>query len=110
MQTSAISKENRMRSPLIFMLLAISASVAGCNTMTPAQIASVSCAGAQAGAAVAVTVTTDANTGANATKAAAQAQQTAATIQQTISDTCPIIIQGVNAVNAAATGSGAASN
>jgi hypothetical protein len=89
-----------MRSPSIFVVVASSLSFAGCNSMTPAQIANVSCNGAEAGAAVAVAVTTDANTGANATKAAAQTQQTASAIQKAIGDACPIVVTSVNAINA----------
>ena len=93
-----------MRFLSAFALLAVSVPIAGCNTLTPAQIAGVSCSGASAGAAVAVAVTTDANTGANATKAAAQAEQTANAIQKAVGDACPIIVTSVNAMNAAAKG------
>ncbi len=97
-----------MRSATILVVLASSLSVAGCNTMTPAQIANVSCSGAEAGTAVAVTATTDANTGANTTKGAAQAQQTASAIQKAVGDACPIIVTSVNALNAAAPSGGGA--
>ena len=98
-----------MRFPMILAALAASLSAAGCNALTPTQIAAVSCAGAQAGAAVSVAVTTDANTGANATKAAAQAQQTASAVQKAIGDACPILVTSVNALNAGApAGSGGA--
>jgi hypothetical protein len=77
-------------------------SLAGCNAaISPTQIASVACIGAQAGAAVGVTVTADANAGPNATNAAAQAQETATAIQKTVADACPIIVTGVSAINSA---------
>ena len=96
-----------MRSTSVFVLMALCVSFAGCNTTTPAQIAAISCYGAQAGAtgaAGAVAVTTDASTGSNATKAAAQAQRTASISQKAVGDTCRIIVTNVDALNAEATG------
>jgi len=92
---------NRLTSTIAYAA-GLGLSLAGCNAaISPRQIASVACIGAQAGAAVGVTVTADANAGPNPTNAAAQAQETATAIQKTVADACPIIVTGVNAINSA---------
>ena len=98
-----------MQSPSILALALSSLSLAGCNTLTPAQIANLSCIEAQAGAGIAVAITSDANTGANATNAAARAQQTANILQKSASDACPLIINGAAAVSATVAGAGSTS-
>ena len=67
--------------------------LSGCS-LTATQIASVSCAGAEAGATVAVSVTTDA---AGATDAA-----NAAKVANAVHRACPAIVAGVAAMSAAA--------
>ncbi len=90
-----------MRSRLIFILMATSVLFAGCKAMTPAQIATASCAGAEAASAVGSAVTADADVGANATAAAGRARQTASAIQNAVDDTCPVVVSGVRAAAAA---------
>jgi hypothetical protein len=87
-----------------FLILAVGLSVAGCNSMTPTQIANVTCLGAQTSATIAAAATADANIDRDATNRVAQAQKTAAAIQKTVGDICPAVVTGVDAINAAATG------
>lgn len=84
-----------MRALLALVVLA--ASLSGCN-LTSSQIANVACTVGATGAQVGVIVTSDAASGSNVAKAA----PTAAQIQKTIADTCPVIVAGVAAANAAA--------
>ncbi len=93
-----------MRPHSAVILFVSALSLAGCNSLTTSQIASISCAEAEAGANVAVVVTTDADSGANATKAAQQASETAATIEKAVNDACPIVISGASALTASVSG------
>ena len=91
-----------MRPLSLLILIGWTLSLAGCNGLTTAQIANVSCVGAEAGAELAVVVASDVNAGGNATKAAGRAQQTASIVQKTVGDACPILVGGVSALSAAA--------
>ena len=83
-------------------------SLAACNTMTPTTVARVACLGAETGSAVAVVAAADANIGSNGSRTTVEAQNIAAAVQKTVSDVCPVITNGVDAVSAAAGRSGSA--
>ncbi len=90
-----------MRASCLAVLVVSPLALSGCNAVAPAEIASVSCAGAEMGAAVAVAVATDANTAGDTGRASSRAQQTAGAVQRAVNDACPLIVGGVGALSGA---------
>lgn len=74
-------------------------ALAGCNSMTTSEMASVACLGAETTSTVAAIVASDASAASNGASATHAARVTSA-VQKTVSDVCPIITAAAAAMTA----------